>query len=94
MKAGNLIRKNKISNVLKHVWIYFINQEIPIVHMYNDVEKIYPYIHIHIYEESKDVLLHLQENVACVCGLSVFWLIQNFTTKASVFKVNYHREFT
>ena len=74
---------------------YSANQEIPIVHMYNDVRKFYPYIHIHIYEESKYILLYLQENVCvcvCVCGLSVFWLIQNFTTKASVFKVNYHRE--
>ena len=75
MKSGNLIRKNKISKItLKHVWIYSANQEIPIVHMYNDVRKFYPYIHIHIYEESKDVLLHLQENV-CVCVWFVCLLV-------------------
>lgn len=49
------------------------NQEIPIVHMYNDVKNFVPTF-ICIYEESKDVLLHLQENV-CMCVRFVCFLV-------------------
>lgn len=45
--------------------------------MYNNVRRFYPYIYIHIYEESKYVLLYLQENV-CVCSLFVWFFNPKF----------------